>query len=109
MINALNWLKLNHTDYANIEISEENMKQYKENMPPVSVEYHESSSNKVPEGTSVFDQAEEEGTEKGDCAFTVHGLTGELLQTMSPNALKALALRHLNSSGKMLAVGHSEY
>jgi hypothetical protein len=108
VINALNWLKLNHADYADIEVSETNMKQYQEDMPPVSVEYRESSSNKVPEGTSVFDQTEEEGTEQGDCAFTVHGLTGELLQTMSPNALKALALRHLNSSGKMLAVGHSD-
>jgi hypothetical protein len=108
VINALNWLKLNHADYADIEVSEENMKQYQEDMPPVSIEYRESLSNKVPEGTSVFDQNEEEGTEKGDCAFTVHGLTGELLQTMSPNALKALALRHLNSNGKMLAVGHSD-
>ena len=84
------------------------MKQYQEDMPPISVEYRELLSNKVPKGTSIFDQAEEEGTERGDCAFTVHGLTGELLQTMSPNALKALALRHLNSSGKMLAVGHSD-
>ena len=108
VIDALNWLKLNHADYADIEISDINMKQYREDMPPVSIEYRESSSNKVPEGTSVFDQAEEEGTEQGDCTFTVHGLTGELLQTMSPNALKALALRHLNSNGKMLAVGHSD-
>ena len=107
VINALNWLKLNHADYADIEVSETNMKQYREDMPPVSIEYQESSSNKVPEGTSVFDQTEEEGTEQGDCTFTVHGLTVELLQTMSPNVLKALALRHLNSNGKMLAVGHS--
>ena len=63
VINALNWLKLNHADYADIEVSETNMKQYQEDMPPVSVEYRESSSNKVPEGTSVFDQTEEEGTE----------------------------------------------
>lgn len=84
------------------------MKEYQEEMPPVSIEYRESFSNKVPEGTSVFDKTEEEGTEQGDCSFTVHGLTGELLQTMSPNALKALTLRHLNNNGKMLAVGHSD-
>ena len=84
------------------------MKQYQEDMTPVSVEYHESLSNKVPKGTSIFDQTEEEGTEQGGCAVTVHGLTGELLQTMSPNALKVLALRHLNSNGKILAVGHSD-
>ena len=55
----------------------------------------------------MFDQTEEEGTEQGDCAFTVHGLTGELLQTMSLNVLKVLALCHFNSNRKMLAVGHS--
>ena len=83
------------------------MAQYEETMPPVSVEYRPAETNKVPEGTSVFDNEEEDGTMEGDCAFTVHGLTGEALQTMAPNALKALALRHLNSNGKMLAVGHS--
>ena len=39
VINALNWLKLIHADYADIEVSEENMKQYQEDMPSVSVEY----------------------------------------------------------------------
>lgn len=108
VIKALEWLKLNHADYANIEISHENMKTYEENSPPVLVEYRESTSNKVPEGTSVFDQEEEDGTEEGDCAFTVHGLTGEACNSMTPNALKAIALRHLNSGGKILAVGHSD-
>ena len=108
VIAALEWLKLNHADYAKIEISREHMDQYDEEMPPVSIEYKESVTNKVPEGTSVFDQEEEEGTEEGDCAFTVHGLTGETLNSMSPNAMKILALRHLNNNGKMLAVGHSD-
>ena len=39
VINALNWLKLNHADYADIEVSETNMKQYREDMPPVSIKY----------------------------------------------------------------------
>ena len=108
VINALEWLKLNHADYADMEISNENMAQYEETMPPVSIEYRPAETNKVPEGTSVFDCEEEDGTTEGDCAFTVHGLTGETLQTMAPDALKALALRHLNSNGKMLAVGHSD-
>ena len=108
VIRALEWLKLNHADYADIEISHKNMKTYEENAPPVSVEYRESINNKVPEGTSVFDQEEEDGTEEGDCSFTVHGLTGEACNSMTPNALKAIALRHLNSGGKILAVGHSD-
>ena len=108
VIKALEWLKLNHADYADIEISKENIDQYQEDMPLVSIEYCQSETNKVPEGMSVFDQGDEEGTEQGSCAFTVHGLTGEALQTMSPNALKAIALQHLNNNGKMLAVGHSD-
>ena len=108
VINALEWLKLNHADYANIEISHTNAMQYDDNMPPVSVEYRPSETNKVPEGTSVFDNNEDDGTLEGDCAFTVHGLTGEVCNAMTPNALKALALRYLNSGGKVLAVGHSD-
>jgi hypothetical protein len=108
VIIALEWLKLNHADYADIEISHTNAMEYDNDMPPVTVEYRPSGSNKVPEGTSVFDNEEDDGTMEGDCAFTVHGLTGEICNTMSPNALKALALRHLNSSGKVLAVSHSD-
>jgi hypothetical protein len=105
VINALEWLKLNHADYADIEISNENMAQYEETMPPVSIEYRPAETNKVLEGTSVFDHEEEDGTIEGDCAFTVHGLTRE---TMAPNALKALTLQHLNSNDKMLAVGQCD-
>ena len=108
VITALEWLRLNHLDYADVEISQENADQYGEDMPPVSVEYQPRSTNKVPEGTSVFDQEEEDGTVEGDCVFTVHGLTGELCNSMTPSALKAMALRHLNSGGRMLAVGHSD-
>ena len=79
VINALEWLKLNHADYADIEISNENMAQYEETMPPVSIEYRPAETNKVPEGTSVFDCEEEDGTTEGDCAFTVHGLTGRVV------------------------------
>jgi uncharacterized Fe-S cluster protein YjdI len=105
---ALEWLKLNHSDYADIEISSKNVSEYDENSPPVSIEYRESNTNKVAEGTSVFDKDIEDGTEEGECSFSVHGLTGEALDTMSTNAIKAHALRHLNSGGKMLAVGHSK-
>ena len=108
VIHALEWLKLNHVDYADINISRSNAMQYEENMPPVTIEYHLSDSNKVPEGTSVFDNEDADGTVEGDCVFTVHGLTGDACNSMTPNALKAIALRHLNSGGKVLAVGHSD-
>jgi hypothetical protein len=85
------------------------LESYSEDMPPVSIEYKEMSTNKTPEGTSVFDMEDEDGVEDGDCPFMVHGLTGEALNTMSTNALKAKALQHLNSQGKILAVGHAEH
>jgi hypothetical protein len=108
VIKALEWLKLNHANYVDLEISYSNAMQYGDDMPPVSVEYRPSATNKVSEGTSVHDNLEEDGTVEGQCSFTVHGLTGEAYNSMTPSALKAMALRHLNSGGKVLAVGHSD-
>ena len=108
VMHALQWLKANHCDYANIEISTQNLEGYSETEPPVSIQYRENNTNKSPEGTSVFDNDIEDGTEEGDCSFTVHGLTGENLDTMTTSAIKAQALRHLNNQGKFLLVGQSE-
>ena len=105
---ALQWLILNHRDYENVKISDSNLHEYPEHVPPVSIEYREMASNKNLEGTSVFEVEEEDGTELGPCAFTVHGLTGDQLQTLSTSAIKARALQHLNNDGRMMAVGHSE-
>ena len=106
ILHALQWLKLNHTDYADIQISESNLAEYPEDSPPVSITYQQAETNKVPEGTSVFDQEEEDGTEEGQCPFTVHSLMAEVLDSMPPHQIKVTALRHLNSGGKMLVVGH---
>ena len=107
VINALEWLKLNHRDYADIEISEQNLQQYSETEIPVSIEFRDCSSNKVPEGRSKYDLETEDGVMEGECSFTVHGLTGESIEMMSSEALKAAALKHLNVGGSMLTVGHS--
>src|ERR1700722_1288880 len=56
---------------------------------------------------SVFDVEYKDGMEQGDCPFVVHGLTGEHLDMKSAHSLKGIALRHLNSGGKILAIGHS--
>ena len=105
---ALQWLKANHCDYANIKISTQNLESYSETEPPVSIQYRQSNTNKSPEGTSVFDNDIEDGTEEGDCSFTVYGLTGENLDTMTISAIKAQALHHLNNRGKFLLVGQSK-
>jgi len=73
---ALHWLKLNHVDYYDCEISEKNLASYPEDSPPVVVDYHPSISNKNPESTSVHDVEEEDGTKEGLCPFVDHGLTG---------------------------------
>jgi len=56
----------------------------------------------------VFDADIEDGTEEGDCSFTVHGLTGENLDTMTTAVIKVQALQHLNNQGKFLLVGQSQ-
>lgn len=103
---ALEWLKLNHSDYADIEIAYNELDRYPEESPPVTVEYQYSLSNKAEEGTSLFDDAPEDGVEQGDCPFVVHGLTGEQCDTKTVNALKGIALRHWNNHGGALAVSH---
>jgi hypothetical protein len=104
---VLEWLKLNHSDYLDIDISYKNLAEYSEDGPPCSVEYKQMSSNQTPEGTSVHDMDDEDGTDEGDCAYMVHRLTGQKLDTMTTNHIKALALKHLNLEDKFLVVGHS--
>ena len=105
---ALYWLKLNHIDYYDREISEKNLESYPEDSPPVVVDYYSSSSNKNPESTSVNDMDEEDGTSEGPCSFVVHGLTGEEFSTKTMKTIKTIALQHLTSEQKILAIGHSE-
>ena len=105
---ALEWLKLNHSDYYDLEISQRNLDEYPEDRPPVVVDYHQSFVNKDPESTAKYDNDEEEGAETGKCPFVVHGITGEEYSNKRINALKAIALKHLTSNQKILAVGHNE-
>jgi hypothetical protein len=71
---GLDWLKLNYISYYDLEISQRNLDEYSENMPPGEGEYLVSVTNKDPEATAVYDNEEEEGTETGKCPFVVHGL-----------------------------------
>ena len=105
---ALEWLKLNHRDYADLEISHKNLESYPEDSPPVVINYRHSTANKIPEATSVHDMELEHGTEEGMCPFTVHTLTSEEYDTTSSETLKAMAAKHLDDGGKVLAIGHSK-
>lgn len=107
---ALRWLKLNHIDYADITVSEDNLRTYPEDMPPVTVGYRptEDTSNKEPESTGLDDNDNEEGISQGECPISVHGLTGIQLSDMDLNTIRTVALNHLTNGGKVLAVGHAE-
>ncbi|TFK59663.1 hypothetical protein BDN72DRAFT_780417 [Pluteus cervinus] len=106
VIAALKWLKLNHRDYTDITISKENMNQYPENSPPVSVQYKYAESNVIAETQDLTNMETEVGVTSGDCPCVVHGLSGQAMVTKTAETLKSIALKHMNAGGKMLAVGH---
>ena len=106
---ALEWLKLNHADYHDLDIAHDNLESYPENGPPVVVTYRSALTNKNPEAVSAFDNETEEGVDDGPCPFVVNGVTGEKLNTMGPKALAAKAMKHLkDDDSKILAIGHAE-
>ena len=103
---ALEWLKLNHSDYADLEIAYDELERYPEDSLPVSVEYQHSETTKVEEGSSKFDNDDGHGVYEGECPFIVHGLTAADYDTKTLNTLKGIALRHWNDRGGALAVSH---
>lgn len=110
---ALEWLKLNHENYAELQISQENLDSYDLNGVPVTVNWQQSAEGESenPLSKSVHEpdnDNEEEGTEVGACSFRIHGLTGEEHDHMSTDALKSRALNHMNRGGKALGIGHDD-
>src|SRR6266705_4986875 len=83
---ALDWLKLNHSDYKDLDILGENLALYPLSGVPVVVDYKKTlpeESNKLPAAMSNHDMEEEDGTEEGICPFTVHGITGDEFTKLS--------------------------
>jgi hypothetical protein len=110
VIDALSWLKLNHSGYKDLSISLENLSQYGEDEPPVVVEWRWSADGTMrPEGLSKHSQdtKEEEGVTEGKCPFIVHGLTSERLSGKTTEQLKSLALNHMENNGFALGIGHA--
>lgn len=107
---ALDWLKLNHVDYADVIISRDNIMSYPEDMPPVAIGYREREpgTNQEPESTGLDSYDDEDGVYSGECPIAVHGLIGGTLNTLDLKSLTAVALNHLKNGGKVLAVGHAE-
>ncbi|KIK58939.1 hypothetical protein GYMLUDRAFT_138875, partial [Collybiopsis luxurians FD-317 M1] len=103
---AIQWLILNHSDYADVSFSSENLQGYGSEVPIVAVEYFQKDTNHTAEGVSVHDELEDDGVE-GECVFTVHGIVGEDLQNMSTEQIQARALQHLDDEGKFLRTSHA--
>jgi hypothetical protein len=112
VVEALEWLKLNHECYTDLEISQENLDSYEERGIPVVVDYRrttEDIADAVPAGTTaVFESSNEYGTKSGKCTFAVHGLTGTEYATATMQTIKLVALQHLTNQGNMLGIGRSE-
>lgn len=107
---ALEWLKLNHCDYSDLQIDRVALESYPLHGVPVAVVFKPDAkgTNIVPSATSAHDTADEDGAESGECPMTVNGLVGSHLESMSTLARKAAAIQHLKTGGHVLAVGNSE-
>jgi len=106
---ALEWLKLNHADYHDMDIAYDNLKAYPECGSPFIYTYKDATANKTPEAASAFDNETEEGVDSGPCPFVVNGITGEQLNKLGTKALVAKAVKHLKEdNGHILAIGHAE-
>lgn len=105
---ALEWLKLNHNCYADLNISYENLQEYPESGCPLVFAFRKTMDPQPSESLADNDDGCEDGTSTGPCSFTVHGLVGEDLETKPWDVLKSIAVRHLTSKNKLLGIGHSE-
>lgn len=109
VMNALTWLCHKHVDYRYVKISTDNLNQYTNNSAPVEVIYQHSLTNKVPEGTSVYDISDADGTEVGAYPVVVHGIVGKQLPMTDIKTQKSLATRHFKGDNGVLAIGHAEH
>ncbi|KAG6904889.1 hypothetical protein DXG01_006440 [Tephrocybe rancida] len=91
---ALEWLKLNHITYSDVEISYDRLNEYPEHEPPVSIIYRKSAEEMQTVDPAMFKVDGETGVDDGECPFVVHGLTGEQMSAKTRDELKGLALQH---------------
>ena len=108
---ALEWLKMNHCDYYDLDISQKNLNEYPEEGFPFTIHYviSQSDSNRAPEATSKHEVEADEGVSSGQSPIIIHGLLEKDVDTKPWKLLGSKALHHLREKdGKMMAVGHKE-
>ena len=108
VLRALQWLKSNHCDYRDLEISLENLNSYSSSEPPVAW-FHQVSDGEAPqEATSITGDNGGPGIEHGPCSLSIHGITADSISDLSHDQRVAIAIKHLKSGGKVLGYGHAE-
>ncbi|RDX50984.1 hypothetical protein OH76DRAFT_1348108, partial [Lentinus brumalis] len=75
VLRALDWLKLNSFEYADVEISSANMLTYPVDNFPVNLIYRASDGTLGTESMPVFDKDDEQGTSEGPCPFSIQGVS----------------------------------
>ncbi|KZP15575.1 hypothetical protein FIBSPDRAFT_912483 [Athelia psychrophila] len=75
LLNALEWLKLNHESYADLNISYENLQDYPISGCPLVYTFRKSNDPQPAEALA------------GACSFTVHGLPWNVLKSMNKKIL----------------------
>ncbi|KAJ3804984.1 hypothetical protein F5876DRAFT_70185 [Lentinula aff. lateritia] len=105
---GLQILILNHFDYNDVVFSSANLESYAEDTPIVTVEYFQKGSNRNAEGISVHDDLNDDGTEEGNCVFTVHGIVGPSIKNMTRNQMIGIAVMHLDNESKFMWTSHAE-
>jgi hypothetical protein len=108
VLNALHWLRLNHSDYRDISVSEKNLLQYSEDEPVVQILYQQSDILRSSESLAVYEYGDEGAVETGECPFVVHGLVGDSTEAMTSKQLKAIALCHFNENRPFLHIPSSQ-
>lgn len=112
---ALKWLKINHSDYADLTIFFENLNKYPEDIPPVIVDFCPSNKkdNKDPEATGVNKADLDISTSTGQILLVVHSLTGKQLSQWYDNKnykeICAVAAKHFKYGGHALIIGHNHH
>lgn len=109
VVEALEWLKLNHIGYADTEFDLARLDEYPDNEPAGVYSYSPGSGKERGENIPVHDDDDEDGTESGMCPFTVQGLSSDMLTGTDTSTTIAELLLHLKEGKDILAIGRSGY
>lgn len=107
---ALEWLKVNHEEYSDLEISYSNLNQYPEGGPPVIPDYRPAPLHETElENKAVYETEDWSAVSEGECPLIVHTLTLEQLMAPQVDTQKLMnaAKAHFLQGGAALAIGRS--